>query len=47
MVIEPNYIIAVGGAGSSGLPALESGSQIIKVVSPSSTIIPPRTYDGS
>src|SRR6266567_8798423 len=37
-----NYIIAVGGAGSLGSPALVSGSQIIKAASTAITIIPAR-----
>ena len=36
------YIIATGGAGSSGLPALESGIRIIKAASNTITTAPNR-----
>ena len=45
-VVERVYIIAVGGAGSLGSPALESGNRTINVASARSTIIPPTEYDG-
>ena len=35
------YIIAVGGAGSLGSPALVSGKKTINAISPAITIIPP------
>jgi hypothetical protein len=37
---ESNHIIAVGGAGSSGLPALSSGTKIITNARPTSTTRP-------
>src|SRR6185312_9915468 len=41
-----SYIIATGGAGSSGRPAFESGIRIIAI--PKRAITPrPNTYDGS
>src|SRR5271170_7007290 len=42
-----HYIIAVGGAGSLGSPAAETGTKIIRAARPTSTIIPPTRYDGS
>src|SRR5580658_4011561 len=42
-----HYIIAVGGAGSLGSPAAETGTKIIKAAKPTNTIIPPTRYDGS
>jgi hypothetical protein len=36
-----NYIIAVGGAGSLGSPALVSGKKTINAARPAITIIPP------
>src|SRR5580693_1596774 len=41
-MLQRNYIIAVGGAGSFGSPELESGSQIISVASPTITASPAR-----
>src|SRR5260370_39456645 len=35
------YIMAVGGAGSFGSPAAETGMKIIKAAKPARTIIPP------
>src|SRR5712692_8986652 len=40
------YIMAVGGAGSLGSPALVSGQRIIKAASPTNTTVPAR-YKGS
>jgi hypothetical protein len=42
-----DYMIAVGGAGSSGFPAAETGTNIIKAASPARTTIPPTKYEGS
>src|SRR5690348_2544980 len=44
--IQDDHIIAVGGAGSLGSPALVSGRKIIKAASSPSTTIPAR-YRGS
>jgi len=41
-----DYIMAVGGAGSLGSPAAETGTKIIKAANPANTIIPPTRYDG-
>jgi hypothetical protein len=35
------YMIAVGGAGSLGSPAAETGKKIMSAANPASTIIPP------
>ena len=40
------YIIAVGGAGSFGSPAADTGAKIMSAAKPASTIIPPTRYDG-
>src|SRR5258708_29421210 len=45
-VVKGPYIIAVGGAGSFGSPAADTGKKIIKAARPASTIIPPTRYDG-
>src|SRR5450755_3368757 len=41
------YMIAVGGAGSLGSPAAETGRKTMSAAKPASTIIPPTRYDGS